>query len=120
MNLSCEHCKRAFGMNADIKLVSDGPSDTKFVHRACFSEWIAHRKGLMHKCPECGGRGTKNGEVFSRSAHGRVIDTGDGVGRMEYDPVAWLQVTCGFCHGFGYVEKEPVPVVVQTGWRRGE
>lgn len=118
--LSCDHCKQDFGLNAEIKLVSEGRSDPKFVHCACFKEWHAHHQGLMHKCPECDGRGTKNGKVTARSAQGYTVDTGDGIGRTEHAAVAWEQETCRFCHGFGYVEKKPVPVMVQTGWRHGD
>lgn len=118
--LTCPHCQCALGIGVAVKIVA--PADRgilRLVHNGCFREWVAHTKGLKHRCPICGGKGTKNGKVTARSAEGHVVDTGDGVGRMEYDEVGWEQVACTFCRGEGYLEKEPVPVVVQTGWRHG-
>lgn len=101
--------------------------DGKRVHDGCKAKAVLD--SYPHVCPDCRGAGQK---VVAWSAEKRCCNGGEpkygghgGFAGCEYCPdlqerkTPSKTETCGLCEGRGRLKVPAVPVMTQTGWKRG-
>jgi hypothetical protein len=115
----CAQCQKSITGKAHIF------EDHEVVHEACMAARDKTRRGLVHKCPQCGGRGrVPTGQRRYRAA---PPDYSHGPSHPAFAGSEYLSIDdgpemgpCTLCDSEGFLAKPPTPIVEtrQTGWRR--
>jgi hypothetical protein len=121
----CAHCQKPFvggtsAHSSTIRILTGS-----FVHDRCAQEFVAHSKGLVHPCPQCRTTGKVHTGRHERvTKQGGIVTGQDPRSGIHYNErITWTEdvpvmAACELCRGQGYLEKAPMPITQQTGWRR--